>query len=72
MLWSIIPEDLVFAGFDSTEQGAALVDYELDNCPCRLRRLADGAFGLEALCSTNPKHFLQRNLQPGRRIFLSK
>lgn len=71
MLWSIIPEDVVFNDFERRAD-LQLFDYELESCPCRLRRLADGAFGLETLCSTNPKYFLQRNLQPGRRIFLAK
>lgn len=71
MLWSIIPEDVVFNGFEDLGRGA-LVDYELESCPCRLRQMPDGGFGLEAVCSTNPKYFLQRNLQPGRRIFLLK
>ena len=70
MLWSIIPEDVVFNGFEQQAE-FGLLDYEVENCPCRLRRLADGGFGLETVCSTNPKYFLQRNLQPGRRIFLA-
>ncbi len=68
MLWSIIPQEVVFDGLED----CTLLDYQLENCPCRLRRLPGGDFGLEAVCSTNPKHFLQSNLQPGRRIFLPK
>ena len=71
MLWSIIPTDVVFNGFEQRDD-LQLLDYELESCPCRLRRLTDGSFGLETVCSTNPKHFMQRILQPGRRIFLSK
>jgi hypothetical protein len=69
MLWSVVPEDAVFAGFN---EGFSLIDGEVENCHCRLRLGGDGSASIESLCSTNPKDYLNRNLQPGRRIFLLK
>ena len=70
MLWSIIPEDVVYNGFG--QEDLSLFDYEVENCPCRLRRLTDGGVGVEAVCSTNPKDFMRPSLQPGSRIYLFK
>ncbi len=69
MLWSIIPESLVFEGFGDS---FALLDHEVDSCPCRVRVGSDGVCSIEAVCSTDPRDFLNKNLSPGQRIFLGK
>lgn len=75
MLWSIIPEDTVFAGvgiYAGQGEEAEALHMEVDGCPCQLRRGRDGSFCVEAVCSTNPKDFMRREIAPGRRIFLPK
>lgn len=78
MIWSIIPEDTVFAGvgaFAAPGQGesaGASLRLEVGGCPCQVRQGAEGSLWVEAVCSTNPKDFLRPELQPGQRILSLK
>lgn len=69
MLWSVMPENIVFYGADDNLN---LMDGSVGDCACRLRVGADGAFAIERLNSTDPKLYLRNDLQPGRRIFIPK
>lgn len=69
MLWSVMPESIVLAGVEDNLQ---LIESRVGDCACRLRLGADGAYSIEGLNSTDPRHYLRADLQPGRRIFLPK
>lgn len=68
MLWSVMPEAVVLAGMDDK---ISVVDGQVGDCPCRLRVGADGSFAIEQVMSTDPRQYLRRELQPGRRLYRS-
>lgn len=69
MLWSVVPESVVFDGFGDSP---VFWEHQVENCPCRVRVGSDGVCSIEAVCSTDPRDFLNKNLSPGQRIFLGK
>lgn len=68
MLWSVMPEAVVLAGLDDK---ISVVDGQVGDCPCRLRVGTDGSFAIEQVMSTDPRQYLRRELQPGRRLYRS-
>lgn len=83
MLWSIIPEDTVFAGVGlfaaagpqavgGPVAGGAPIRMDVDGCPCEVVWGDDGGLRVSAVCSTDPKDFMRKNIQPGRRIWVWK
>lgn len=67
MLWSVIPENIVLAGLD---EKISVVEGQVGDCPCRLRVGADGSYAIEQVMSTDPAHYLRRDLQPGRQVYM--
>ncbi len=83
MLWSIIPEDTVFAGVGTFAAagrqaaagpvaGGAPMRMEVEGCPCEVVWGDDGGLRVAAVCSTDPQDFMRKNIQPGQRILLLK
>ncbi len=70
MLWSVMPEALVFAGAEPYGGGSFnSVDGYVGNCACRLRAGGDGSFFIERLNSTDPRDFMRPELRPGQRVW---
>lgn len=67
MLWSVMPENVVFGGADADIR---LLEGRVGSCDCRLRCAADGSLSIERLMSTDPADYLRRELAPGQRVHL--
>ena len=64
IFWSIVPEDVVFNGWEDTVEFQEL---SYMGKTVRIRRGAGGG-SLEQLLSTDPKDFLKKELSPGSQV----
>ncbi len=62
MLWSIIPEEMVFKQ-DANLQACREYDYQ--GCKLLISPCGQGQAQIKAIISSDPAHYLAAHLQPG-------
>ena len=67
MLWSVIPEEIVF---DKWDEAFTLEERTYQQRKVRVRVGQDGYGSIEGIISSNPKDFMNKELRPGTKIRL--
>lgn len=65
MLWSVMPENIVFEGIEAKMD---IREQDVNSRRCLVRTGNDGRCYIEGICSTEPKDYLDETLYPGRQI----
>ena len=67
MLWSVIPEEIVF---DKWDEAFVLEERTYCHKRVKVRVGTDGYGSIEGIISSDPKDFLNKGLRPGTKIRL--
>ncbi|BBB93117.1 MAG TPA: YlzJ-like family protein [Methylomusa anaerophila] len=74
LLWTIIPEEMIFPVSDLTENRKCEEIEEVDfgGCQVQVTKVSDDQYKILRLLTTDPAKYLQQDLQPGTIIVAKK